>query len=104
MALSIYNFFRMSQEVKVRSEWWVNLIPYIAFALPGALTPARPSGPLRLSGSTSVGLRPAQRLRRTHFLTCGQAEPKAVVPKAWHAPAAVGTAAALSPGEPAASP
>ena len=40
MALSIYNFFRMSQEVKVRSEWWVNLIPYIAFALPGALTPA----------------------------------------------------------------
>lgn len=39
MALSIYNFFRMTQEVRSKAGWWVNLIPYIAFALPGALTP-----------------------------------------------------------------
>jgi uncharacterized membrane protein YkvI len=39
MPLAIYHFFRMTQEVRSRSNWWVNLIPYIAFALPGALTP-----------------------------------------------------------------
>lgn len=39
-ALSLYNFFRMSQEIRAKAEGWVNLIPYIAFALPGALTPA----------------------------------------------------------------
>ena len=40
MALTIYNFFRMTQEVRSKAHWWVNLIPYIAFALPGSLTPA----------------------------------------------------------------
>lgn len=39
MPLAIYHFFRMTQEIRSRSNWWVNLIPYIAFALPGALTP-----------------------------------------------------------------
>lgn len=39
VALTTYHFFRMTQEVKSRSNWWVNLIPYIALALPGALTP-----------------------------------------------------------------
>jgi len=37
-ALSIYHFFGMFQGVRPQSEWWVNLIPFIGFALPGALT------------------------------------------------------------------
>jgi len=40
MAMSIYNYFRMSQEVRADAEWWVNLAPYIAFAFPSALTPS----------------------------------------------------------------
>jgi hypothetical protein len=39
VALTTYHFFRMTREVKSRSNWWVSLIPYIGLALPGALTP-----------------------------------------------------------------
>ncbi len=38
VALSIYHFFGMFQGIRSQSEWWVNLIPFIGFALPGALT------------------------------------------------------------------
>lgn len=38
VALSVYHFFGMIQGIRSQSEWWVNLIPFIAFALPGALT------------------------------------------------------------------
>jgi len=37
--LAIYNFFMMTREVRSKAIWWVNLIPYLAFALPGSLTP-----------------------------------------------------------------
>jgi uncharacterized membrane protein YkvI len=40
MAMSIYNYFRMSQEVRSNAGWWINLVPYIAFAFPSALTPS----------------------------------------------------------------
>jgi hypothetical protein len=37
-ALAIYNAFRMILQVRPASHWWVNLVPFIALALPNALT------------------------------------------------------------------
>lgn len=37
--LAIYNFFLMIREIRPTANWWVNLVPYLAFALPGSLTP-----------------------------------------------------------------
>lgn len=34
---AIWHAFGMVRGVQSRSEWWVNLVPFMAFALPGAL-------------------------------------------------------------------
>ena len=40
MALAMFHAFGMIRGIRASSEWWVNLIPFIAFALPGALDAA----------------------------------------------------------------
>jgi ABC-type Fe3+ transport system permease subunit len=37
IALFLYHFFCMLQRTRPRAEWWINLLPFVAFALPGAL-------------------------------------------------------------------
>jgi hypothetical protein len=39
VAFVLYNYFRMSQEVRASAEWWVNLVPFLALGLPGSLSP-----------------------------------------------------------------
>lgn len=34
---AIWHAFGMVRSVRPTSEWWVNLVPFMAFALPGAL-------------------------------------------------------------------
>lgn len=36
-AKAIWHAFGMIRGVRSKSEWWVNLIPFVALALPGAL-------------------------------------------------------------------
>lgn len=36
-ALSVYHFYCMFQGVQARAQWWVNLLPWLGPALPGAL-------------------------------------------------------------------
>jgi hypothetical protein len=37
MALALFHAFGMIRGVRSSSEWWVNLVPFIAFAFPAAL-------------------------------------------------------------------
>jgi hypothetical protein len=36
-ALAMFHAFGMIRGIRASSEWWVNLIPFIAFAFPAAL-------------------------------------------------------------------
>ena len=36
-AKALIHAFGMVRGIRARAEWWVNLIPWIAFALPGSL-------------------------------------------------------------------
>lgn len=37
MALAMFHAFGMIRGIRASSEWWVNLVPFIAFAFPSAL-------------------------------------------------------------------
>ncbi len=39
VALSVYHFYCMFQGIQARAQWWVNLVPWLGPALPGALNP-----------------------------------------------------------------
>ncbi len=40
VAKALYHSFGMIHGVRAHAEWWVNLIPFVALALPGALDAA----------------------------------------------------------------
>ena len=40
VAMAVWHAFGMIRGIRSSSEWWVNLIPFIAPAVPGALDPA----------------------------------------------------------------
>jgi hypothetical protein len=37
VALAMFHAFAMVRGIRASSEWWVNLVPFIAFAFPAAL-------------------------------------------------------------------
>ena len=37
VALSLYHFFCMFQGIQASAQWWINLVPWLGPALPGAL-------------------------------------------------------------------
>lgn len=37
VALSVYHFYCMLQGIQARAQWWVNLVPWLGPAFPGAL-------------------------------------------------------------------
>lgn len=55
VALSVYHFYCMFQGIQARADWWVNLVPWLGPALPGALNAQGQSHRAKAVGWGAVG-------------------------------------------------